>query len=212
MAYSDLYELRINGTVASQEVVNVFHLERVSSVYTAQDLTNAFENWVLPSWRLSVHSGFQFLSAYAYRLADAEDWHERFFTSIFGQRTGGEAYAPFVACAMRFARKRLDMRNGYKRFAGLSEADVTGGLISTTVQSLFLTLGGKLMGVWETDEADAAFHFHIVKRVPYTPAGSTKTAYRLPESAGEYIYYRPSDVSVPRELTSQNTRKIGRGA
>jgi hypothetical protein len=212
MAFSDLYEVRVEQEVRDQQVVNVFHVLRTAGTFDASDVVAAFNTTILYIWQLCCHTSLEFVRIYAFNLDNPTDFSEEYYVDKVGQRSGGEAYAPFVAVGMRFPRLRLDMRHGYKRFAGLSEADVTGGEISGTLLGLFNNLGLVLVGTWHDDVPNDICNFVIVKRVKILTIDPPGVTYRMPEDDLEFVYYQPQERVVSSALTSQNTRKIGRGA
>jgi len=159
-----------------------------------------------------VHQSLIFKRMYIFNISDPVDFYDHAFTATIGSRVAGEAYPPFGCFSLRFVRRRADMRHGYKRFGGLSESDVAGGYLQSGLVTAINTLKGKIVDPWVNPSLEEVCNFCIVKRIPYVVEGSGKTAYRMPESAGEYISYFPTQAVLLGVVTTQNSRKFGRGA
>ena len=125
--------------------------------------------------------------------------------------TSGENLATFIAAAIRFNRQRSDMHHGWMRFSGFREQQVTGDVWAGTVTTALVTLGNLLMAdIKDPTDSFNICRLHIVKRIAYT-ASSGKRAYRLPENASEYVSYIPLTYELYPTVTTQNSRKVGRG-
>jgi len=129
-------------------------------------------------------------------------------------QAGDDNLAPFVACSIRSDRVRRDVRRGFKRFCGLTEADITAtGLVATTLGRLgdiATSISGTITG--DADTLNVAFQSAVVplKRVP----GSDPPQYELfdNESLAVSASAFPLTYEAEDKVTTQNSRKIGRGA
>jgi hypothetical protein len=126
-----------------------------------------------------------------------------------GEQAGtsaGDTLPPFVSVGFKYLRPSTEFRHGYKRFSGISEGITANGFVSATEPGL-LALSVALsqdIGYWVSDTAstgiplNAAYPVLIRKIVSGQPL--------LPQVAGE-----PVGIQHLYALTSQNTRKYGRG-
>lgn len=213
MPYDQLYEVRLECSFLNQQVINVFHGETLDPGFEAQHIMEAFVDTILPLWQSATTVSFIFERLYIYRLSDPTDFNDTYFTGIHGvDATSAQNAAPFLAVAVRFPRQRTDMRHGWKRFAGLNEGQFQNGVITAATIANFEDLTDALINPWVNGVVET-FRYAVVKRVLYHPGGDPdKDAYRLPESAGEYVSYFPNQRIIQEELSSQNSRKTGRGS
>jgi hypothetical protein len=211
--FSDLYQVRMNGILLSQQCLNVFFVERTSTDYNAVDIALAVNANVWGTIRGVLSDSLTMTSIDVTSLANPAD-----FATVPGVPdsgnvggTSGQDLAPFLAAAIRFNRQRSDMRHGWMRFSGFREGQVTGELWSGAVTDALTTLGTLLMqDIMDETDSFSVCRLHIVKRIPYTtPSG--KRGYRLPQDASEYVSYIPLTFDVYPRVTTQNSRKTGRG-
>lgn len=122
---------------------------------------------------------------------------------LAGGKTG-EVVSTFESFSIRQVRSTKATRHGYKRFAGVVEGDVSNGLLT-----------GPALSAWAT-AAEAKLHQPITLNSITFPSrslllqpiiwGGNDPAYPL----GRYNIV--NDVVVGIRTTTQNTRKVGRGA
>jgi hypothetical protein len=211
--FSDLYLVRMNGILLSQQCLNVFLVERTSTDYNAVDVAAAVNANVWGTIRGVLSNSLTMTSIDATSLDNPAD-----FATVAGSpstgnisSTSGENLATFIAAAIRFNRQRSDMHHGWMRFSGFREQQVTGDLWAGTVTTALVTLGNILMAdIKDPTDSFNICRLHIVKRIAYT-APSGKRAYRLPENASEYVSYIPLTYELYPTVTTQNSRKVGRG-
>lgn len=212
--FSDLYLVRMNGILLSQQCLNVFLVERTSTDYNAVDVAAAVNANVWGTIRGVLTNSLTMTSIDATSLDNPAD-----FATIAGSpstgnisSSSGENLAPFLAAAIRFNRQRSDMHHGWMRFSGFREGQVTGNQWAGTITTALVTLGNILMAdIKDPTDSFGICRLHIVKRIPYT-APSGKRAYRLPENGSEYVSYIPLTYDIYPTVTTQNSRKTGRGA
>lgn len=180
--------------------------------YASGGLAEAVQNFQVPSvthvaWRAI--TPYDPLGLYEVVLPPGSD----------GARPGtqaGDDLAPFIAASIRSNRLRRDVRRGFKRYVGIREGDVDTNTINddygalTALQSLATTAGTAFVG--ETSSvASITVNPSIV---PLQPNPSPPPAYQLFPTETEAINAAAIGVtySTPGTVTTQNSRKRGRGA
>lgn len=152
-------------------------------------------------------------SILARNLFDPTDFYENFATNSGSQGTSSSEYLPpFVAFGFQYSGDRRDVRQGSKRLAGVLETNSIAGYASGALTSALDAARLAMRSpVTAGDVIPANTWFPvIVKRVKETdPTGNV--IYRLPENTGETVIAHVLDVFYKMLLTSQVSRKIGRG-
>jgi len=201
LAIGNLLQLVDIQSLNNQQVLNVYYY-RCSTAPTDEtgsyaEMSADFQSKVMTPVRAIqcarlIHTGLSIRN-----LSNGIDLFEEAF-SLAGTQTsaGGSAdMPPFVAHLFRLLRSDLSTRNGYKRYAGVRDEDVQLGL-STLASSLSNAIIAGLIDDLE-DNAGGIYSPVIVKRPISTPAGT-------------YVHSEVLDAQY-RGVTTQNTRKIGRG-
>lgn len=220
MAVGDLYTLTTISSFLGQTCVNVYCYvvsELVGDV--GEGAQRLADSWWLKFWGTATE-GFQ-TSLFSDELRGdiiqvqnlfaSGDYHER----LEGFPTGsnaGDPMPPFNAYGLRTTRTNGNIRRGQKRFPGVVEtAQVSGELVSTALTQL-TTLGQELTEelTYELEGDSITFSPVTVKRVPYVTEGGND-AYRWPETPLEAVYTQIVDWQPNPNVTSQVSRKIGRG-
>lgn len=143
MALNDRYRLELRSQYLGQQFLNVFHyLHTAAGTGDAAVLGGRFLNVVLPAIRDVSHTSWSAISVSTYNLDDPVDFNIT-TTSVAGVRTG-DPCSQFTTWSYTFLRGRTDMRSGGKRFGGVSETDVSGGLPSGGILSLLTVLEAAL--------------------------------------------------------------------
>jgi hypothetical protein len=147
---------------------------------------------------------------------DAFGLFERIFPAGTTGDSGssGDNLSPFIALSIRSDRTRRDVRRGFKRFAGVTESDVTAtGPVPTTLGRLgdvAASISGTITG--DAGPLNVAFQSAVVplKRVP----DSDPPQYEQFENEGAAVSASAFPVTYQAEdkVTTQNSRKVGRGA
>jgi len=211
MAINDLYQLVLTAKYNFTEptLVNAFYYRDIVGLTSdaAESLANEFQLDVLPKIAAVVTGSTKFTKLVVKNLYDPTDFWEELL-SVAGDRSG-EAMPPFNAWSFVSNRKRADIRPGQKRFGILSETDVsTGGFVEsglvTAMDDLASALGFRMqVSLFDTWEP------RVVKRIRSGVPG--EYTYRLPESQGEEVSFYPDTWQYRTAVTTQNTRKHGRG-
>lgn len=202
MAITDVYELRVSGTVNSEAFNLVFHALRVSGSFVAADVADACKDTALPDIIGMTSTSTIWETITAKNLGDPVDFAELSLGSTAGSQVG-DTLGPFVAVVFHFPRLRSDMHHGYKRIPGVIETGQNNGVISGAYLTGWQAAAADVIRDWENLTAPGIpiANYIIVKRV--LDAG----VYRLPQTTGELIYYQPSSVVVRTNLSTQNSRK-----
>lgn len=196
----DVWQFRCVQSQQAQEVLNVFYFGIGTGVgHTAQDLTEAWQ-----ANRASIMTAVQSTQLTILRYeAQGERGAVDLGLTLGGGDAGavtGEVLPPFVAWAFRINRDATNYRHSYKRFAGVPESLNENGYPTTAALIDLLTLGAALAANL-SDVTAARTYVPLVKQS--VVAGSPITpVYRT--IAPGYVEF----VSI----SSQNTRKIGRGS
>lgn len=196
----DLLQLVDNQTYLGQQVLNVYYY-RITSITPLADpylptLGDWWESEVLPAITAIQLNSLVHVSREWRNLTNGTDLYTD-TTAVPGvQTTGsGNASPSYVSAGFMLQRESLVTRNGYKRFAGISDANIAGNEWledGTTISNLEEALASDIFaGLVQVAEPV------IVKRPIDVPVAS-------------YEYASIGSASF-RSLGTQNTRKAGRG-
>jgi len=210
MALSDMYELRLKSRFGLQVgTLNVFHCQRASAVYGADEVATAFFDTVIPKLLLAQSSTMVYEELEVYSLGDPAD----FFTLDLGAINGsisGEVLPAFNSVGTRFLRTRRDIRHGYKRFAGIPEAHQNGGVLTSSAALLWQAVADAIVADWEitADPGITVANFAVILRVcaEIGPLGVC-IKWRLPETDAELEFYLPEAAVLANVITHQTTRR-----
>jgi len=213
----DILQITLRGEQQAQLTNNVFFY-RVASAFASPDLELLGEEFE-QLW-FSVDDTMLRCEAFAaamdwtgYRiinLFNELDLVDVTFSSPYHGGTSGELMPPMVAIAYQSEQVRRDIRRGQKRFAGLVEAVANGGVIEAAFNADLTAIASGLGQTLVTTDAD--YSPVVVQRVREVDPVTDVVTYRLPTSQGEAEYFVADAWTYKPNLTTQNTRKIGRGA
>lgn len=218
MAVGDVYEVVSQQLYGTSTILNVFYYEQIGVVVPlagqtiATILAEQFDDQVGSVFRNYQTSDVTHVQVLARNLFDDSDAGS-FAVAETGGAGDAETLPPFVAISFALFGDNPAVKNGSKRIVGIAESNVADGLITNseyvsnmeTVAAAFaanITAGE----VIPTDTWAPV----IVKRVRSGSPGSYE--YRLPESIGETVLSRIAGALVNLVLSSQVSRKFGRGA
>lgn len=201
----DYVVIRDYQTLFQQQVLNTYTL-RIASFSGASNYINmltAFSATVVAAVR-----GEQNPDVVHFRLEVDNLSNGLEFASLDinapGTGAGTETSPPFVAVSIRLSRATKITRNGYKRYAGIDEAQYTDGVLNAPVVTS-----------WQTNVADlisAPFGFTSGTQYSF---GFEPVIIGRDTATGNYDLNRVNEVAsgvVQPNVTTQNTRKYGRGA
>jgi len=213
MAATDVYGVTISSGFTGQIAEQIYFYEQANSAggSGASDLAAEVIATLIPLIADVIQTDVPFVNVRTVCLFNAADWDD---TNIGGAITGtrtGQAMPGFVVAAFKSAKPTSSQAPARKRFGNLSESDVQGNGLQdvsgyfTALNTLATGLGAALVGA-----SSATYDPVIVKRIGYvTPGG--KDAYRLPATLGECVTFPAINWTWSNVVTSQITRKIGRG-
>lgn len=205
MATNQVYSLKVTGVMLNQQVINQYHYLCTNGgtepgVTIAQQLVDGWFENVWPILRLIQSATYSLTTIQSFCYAEPLDWFERVGIVATGS-VGGEVLPPFVAWSFRYIRAAVGQRYGYKRIAGVAEVMQANGVISSTavtaVNNAATALGMGVEGALGSVPTDADFIPFVASRpllIGFDPNGYSALGCQY------------------REITSQSSRKFGRGA
>jgi len=217
MAVGDVYELVCEQLYGTSHILNVFYYEQIAVVVPlagdtiAAILAQQWDNQVGSVMRTYQSGDVIHQEVRVRNLFDDSD-----AGSVPSAASGGssstETTSPFVAAAFRMFGDNPAVKTGAKRLAGIPEAYVADGIITNEEYI------GNLEDVAEAFAANItagdviptdSWAPVVVKRIRSGTPGAYE--YRLPESVGETVLSRVVSVLLELVLSSQVSRKFGRG-
>lgn len=221
MALGDIYAVGVYQTLNSQRIINVFYYRQfvpfdiIGTGTRAAALGVSFRNNVIPDWRNAAITQLVFDRIEVENLFDDTDvWTD--LLSVTGNRTPPSGttneYLPtFMALGVTLDGSGKHVRNGKKRFAGLWEGDNVNGFTAAGVIAAYQPLITRLSQKRDYGGVTLADGFEpvIVQRVKEMVADQEK--YRLPRTQAEAVFKVVTDAALSVILTTQNSRKIGKG-
>lgn len=208
MAFQDVYQIVDIASFLGEQAVNVYFYEQnnvLSPSDTAAELGDRFIAEVMPSIRAAQSTNVVHQQMNVTNLFDPSDQSIRFH-SLAGTKGTTETTSLFEALGMVLNHDNGALRPGSKRYPGLDEVDISNGVLTNAgTLALFNTLAGVLNNTL-TDGVLAAWLPVVVGRI------LDSGAYRLPANSGEAVVGAILSAVVNTLITTQNSRKIGRGA
>lgn len=205
MATGNLYTITDVQTLQSQQVLNVYvykQLAEPSAGTSIASLVNAF---------------IEFVAYRVQNLQTAEVHHEGLYVINLDNpdefalipiaddgNVSGETLPPFAAWAFRLNRTSRAVRNGQKRIAGIPESYQQGGYASATADTAIAAYATILSAILVNSVDGGSFQPRILhKATTAGVGGATETTPRADYAVGSAQY---------TAISTQNTRKFGRGA
>lgn len=214
----DVYEITVDGAIASQAAVNVYFYEvRETWLDTnptfAQALVEDFRDNTLPDI-LACQAGDYTVSLLRCRnLYDEADAYS-LPVSLAGTKYAAavDTLGAFEALAFNLGGETSAVKNGAKRLAGIANADVQDGIVTASSLITAAATAAEMMErplqVGFLIGSDVAWPV-LVKRVRTGTPGAYE--YRLPTSQGEGITTTIINALFNVLVSSQVSRKIGIG-
>lgn len=209
MPLSDIYEVKLYGSLQGEQTLNVFHVFRVNAGATSLLIRSGLHDTVVNPTLLSATSDRLTYNRYlTYNLGDVSDFED------LNMSTAGtvaeESLPAHDAVTIRFQRASRAFRHGYKRFAGIpiSHTD-EGNLAGGAVALLWSNVKNDLLANYESNSAPGVTQGYlvVVKRIWEPPTSQHQGYWRMPKTDGELQYYRPGSATVNSQITSQVSRK-----
>lgn len=198
----NVFELRVFGRLLNQECLNVYHYRQTSATAvenSSEDLIDAYREIVRDAL-LAVQSTqytVERYEAFNVSVVGPDFYALSELTPVAGLRTG-EVMSSFQSWGFRYNRATRLSRNGWKRLAGVSEGDSQNGVaIPGIISALGLAAAAMAQNISGT-LYNVSFE-PVIYRAIETGTGQPPGAF--PINGVNYI-----------RITTQNTRKIGRGS
>lgn len=216
MATGDLWEVTTRAVQGNQTLLNVYHYIEGSPTTDdfafAEDLTSAVNQnfYVGPNLFADVFvtTAHTVNRIYARNVFNPAPFHERAI-NVMGTSTM-DAMPIFAAWQIECPRKRADIRTGRKRYGGMTENAQVGGNLTTTALNALANWADKVEQVLNVGPAGLAVPV-IVKRIKEVDPETGEVSYRLPQNQLELVFYEATEWVANGRVTTQNTRKVGRG-
>lgn len=217
MALGSVYLITMFSTLRSQQCVNTFTYEQTAAgtpdMNYAVNLAQAFETSVLavdsPLRQAQFSVNNLITGLRVQNLFDPTDYTEVLYSPVLAGTGGGDYFSPFISVSFRTQWLGGVVRRGFKRFQGVLETVSTNGTLTPAAITQLEPLGDKLSEV--VAHLGAEFSPCVVKRIKETDPITGKVTYRLPENPTESVSVTGLVYVLQPELTTQNSRKIGRG-
>jgi len=210
------YHLTLLATNQSQQIVNTFDYITTSllpSSEEASELNAEFIGNVLTPIKNTLSTGWAGSSIYTIAPYSPDVFAQVLFTpgSQVGARSGDQM-PRFVAWGFKCGRLRRDIKDGAKRLSPISEGDQVGGtpLAATLILLAAAATAMKSVLTLEYVAGSSAASPAIIKRTRTTNADGSYS-YHLPHGMEPLVYYEATQWTFD-EITTQNTRKTGRGS
>jgi len=194
----DVYQIKLSARYLGVQTLNVYYYKLIDAETGATDVGVAWHNQVEPSLLQIVTPGFALIQREVVNLNDLSDYDVHAYDpSVTKGDRAGENAPPFVTWSFRFYRSTKECRNGSKRYAGVSEADMQDGAAIGSIIPRLTIHAASLQ-----DELAAGLTPAALKPVIHRSIGP------LP---GQYDTFDIRDVGFVG-IGTQNTRKFGRGS
>jgi len=202
MAVGDRFQLTLRSTdsVNHLEVANVFTYEQTFSTQGADALAVGFVDNVLPYIAAVVSNVTIFVDLTIINFDDLSDYTT---VALGGDGdVGGDAMPPFVTFDFEYIRTTRAVNNGRKAIGLVPESSVVNGVAVAGVADALAALAGAFAGPL-TETISGAIYKSMIWRRPGTYASGAVAAPGAFFDIGSVTY---------RAVSTQNTRKIGRGS
>lgn len=169
--------------------------------------------WILS---LAQSTGVDFVQIMAKNLYSNTDFYQTPFVTALAGQSSGDSLPPTSAYGLRTNRTRLDIRRGFKRFAGVPEGGQNAGTLSPVQLGLLQDVADVMSDVLEYDDEGNTLTYTpcILGRDAQTdPDDSTKRIYPYyPTESEQLSHAMTSIIWEPYEtVRTQTTRQFGRG-
>lgn len=221
MAVGDVYEVTDVQVMYGQQVLNVYFYEQIALLIPGTDDPNLAgilaTNWyseILPTIIAGQTADVVHTAIRSKNLFDESEAYE-FLTSSPGEYgpEDADSESSFDALGIKMSSTNAAIRPGGKRIAGIIQSAALDGVIT---DASYLTAAANIANTM-TDSVSSGtlipldtWRPVVVERIPYVVAGRTR--YRLPNVIGEKVIGYLVSALFNAVLTSQVSRKVGRGA
>lgn len=209
-ANGDLYQVVDVQSLEGQQVLNVYFYKRSAAVLVgnpAQQVADAFDSTMIPLIKPCQSPSLVHNEIRVQNLFDPTDSYTKLVSHPGTYSVSGDNNEPFSALGIRLVQTNGSIRNGSKRLAGVIESMSSGGILteSGAITALIAAGVGMASGMDIGIITDALLPV-VIKRI--LDGGR----YRLPANSGEAVTGDVSGALYNVDVTSQVSRKYGRGA
>jgi hypothetical protein len=194
MATGQDFMVKVYQTYASRNCLNVWFYHQTAGSGDSEELWAKFDDVILPLMAPIQNSGVSYITLEVLNLSNLDDFKSQTPSTIVGTLTG-DALAAFVASSFIFHRSTRQVRNGSKRFTGLTETAINGDSIAGGLQSAMLALAEAMGDALEDVEGNVWEPMIAKRHSTGTPPVTTYTLYGITGCDFRVLY------------TTQNTRK-----
>ena len=136
MPVGTIYCVKMEGTIFSQEMLNVFFYEETIPGVPddAEGLFDAFDQFILAQWKFTVTNQVDILNVEVFAPLTPSDFHDGQPANNKGTRTApaGERMSSYNCFSYRSNRAGPGTRSSFKRFSGLMESDQDANSLSAS--------------------------------------------------------------------------------
>jgi len=203
-----------SGTPAA--VTPSFALASASGFLASLLTAGVFPSGTLAKYnQANVSNQVQFLAAYVRNLYSATDFYESPFPTPPVGELSGEAMSPTQALGFYSNRVRTDVRRGFKRFVGVTEAFAVGGGVIEATPLAALAAWADVLSETLTydDEGNTLTFVPCVLGLEEYTTSSGKRAYRPYATEISQLVHTAQGIAYSPYTTvrTQNSRQYGRG-
>lgn len=200
-ALGDLLQATVRGTYLGQTCLNVYHFRVTSITGLAGNYLELFADFIENPITVSIAavqiSSYNYEDIEARNLSNGLDFFAKPLTLTGGITDSGANGVPsFVSMGWQLVRESLATRNGYKRYAGLSDT-----LLVDNLYAISALEEAQIRSVLALDWVEG-----VVTVGEPIIWGSPRSA----APVGSYVYSSIGDA-IYKNVGTQNTRKPGRG-
>lgn len=203
----DVYEIVDTSSMMGQKVINVYFYRLMATpvgFVGAQDVAQAYVDQMLPDVIAVQASDVLHQSVKARNLFDETDASELLISEA--GEFGTDSLGTFNAFPFRLVGDNAAVRAGAKRIAGIDGTGQTDGVVDAPLLLTALNaLATKMGEILTFGIGTSLIEPVIVGRIP------DGGGYRLPTNVGEAVISLVIDVLFDTLITSQVSRKVGRG-
>lgn len=206
VAQSDILRFRTNMEFEGKDCINVFHMRMLSNPEPGYNsmlaMAIGFTESVMRGVMVLLTSGVTLNNVYVENLSENGRPFANLPLNITGNQAN-DAYASFGALSVRQEVSTRVTRNGYKRFVGVPENNVTNGVFVSGYMTLFqTTVSNKLGGTNILFTSDISGGDDIITAAHII----LKTVHSDPPANGEWQFV--TSANALDRPTTQNSRKV----
>lgn len=208
MASGQFYNVKMFGSLFGQRTINEFWFLQEAGSGGANILQDTFRDDLADNYPQLVSSQASIDSVKVYNHNSPTDFTEAPIAPVTGTVTG-ECLPPYAAYSFACPRARTDIRAGFKRIAGVAESTQANGYVTSGHFQAAMADFCAFLNHDFTDGSGNSWAQIVVKRTKVTVSG--KTYYIVPATITTSGYYLAQSFAGVSAVSTQNSRKFGRG-